>query len=282
MTIETSYFVSNMPRVRTRFEELGGDPSWLKTLEAESRFFLREISGLIRTLNPGSRILEIGCGGGITAAALAHAGFLVTAAEPFAEGFEKSKKALNAVRSTSDREFRLIPATIDAIPAQERFDLIVSFNVLEHTQSWETVLQESLVRLSPLGTILALCPNGDFPYEPHLGIPTCGSKQLTRALLKDTIRRRETTLEIEGLFDGLNFIRTRHVQAWCKANGLSCELDPGILPRMVARVAEDPEFRARHQGLLSMIGFNPLRRIAEAYSRLPHCFQPYFKATIRK
>jgi SAM-dependent methyltransferase len=94
----------------------------------------------------GNRILDFGAGNGYFAQQLSDLGARVTCVDPFA--CERLRKAgLDAYRSESD------------IPADRRFDGIVTVDVLEHLPDpWHDI--ESLrSRLAPEGWLFAAAPN---------------------------------------------------------------------------------------------------------------------------
>ncbi len=68
----------------------------------------------------------------------------------------------------------------------ENFDLIVSFQVLEHVGSVDTVINESLRLLKPGGIMYHVCPNYHSFYEGHFKVPWLPflSKKTGRIYLK--------------------------------------------------------------------------------------------------
>src|SRR2546425_11527223 len=78
----------------------------------------------------GKRVVDIGCGGGILAEAMAAKGARVT-------GIDLSEKALGVARlhqleSGADIEYRLIPAETLAAETPDTFDVVTCMELLEH------------------------------------------------------------------------------------------------------------------------------------------------------
>ncbi len=78
----------------------------------------------------GNRVLDVGCGGGILAEAMAARGAIVT-------GIDLSEKALGVARlhrleSGAQVEYRLIAAEDLAAEAAEAFDIVTCMELLEH------------------------------------------------------------------------------------------------------------------------------------------------------
>ena len=49
----------------------------------------------------------------------------------------------------------------------ERFDLVLSHEVLEHVQDDRAVIKEILRSLKPGGRLVLFCPNRGYPFETH-------------------------------------------------------------------------------------------------------------------
>lgn len=98
-------------------------------------------------LKPGLELLEIGCSSGFMLDAFRDAGLLACGVEP-------SGTFLDYVR---ERGFEVFES-LEAVPAERRFDLIVSFFVLEHMRDPREFIRLQLSRLRPGGVLIAEMP----------------------------------------------------------------------------------------------------------------------------
>ncbi|XIA64131.1 class I SAM-dependent methyltransferase [Bradyrhizobium sp. TZ2] len=143
-------------------------------------------------LKPGDRVLEVGSGIGFLTSWLHLNGVDIHGLDPASGPFDPFTEMSRAVaeRIGPDR-----PGTFH-IGAQElnpekfgEFDLIFSFNVLEHVQSIDDVFAAMASVLKPGGVMVHCCPNYAVPYEPHLGIPLMPFRpQLTDRVFRKAIR----------------------------------------------------------------------------------------------
>ena len=110
----------------------------------------RHISFLARAHEPGSSVLDVGCGRGVLLGALADRGFEV-------HGVELSE---DAVRGAEPRaQIRIAPSLVEAGYPAESFDLVVVWHVLEHLQNPREALEEVHRILKPEGRLIVAVPN---------------------------------------------------------------------------------------------------------------------------
>ncbi|TLX14157.1 class I SAM-dependent methyltransferase [Rhizobium sp. MHM7A] len=104
--------------------------------------------------------LEIGCGTGFVLSG-------VTGKYPEAEIFG-SEIFIEGLRFASQRlpNARLMQMDARAIPFAEEFDAIGAFDVLEHIEEDETVLQQMHAALKPKGTLLVTVPQHPWLWSP--------------------------------------------------------------------------------------------------------------------
>lgn len=93
------------------------------------------------------RLLDFGAGNGRFATALAERGFLMHAVEP-----DAALREAIAAKGVSARE------SLEAFPADQRFDGIYSVNVLEHVTDDRALLRAFRERLVPGGRLLSYVP----------------------------------------------------------------------------------------------------------------------------
>lgn len=105
---------------------------------------------LARRLSPGARVLDVGCGRGITLSALADAGFE-------AHGFEVSQDAVEGLDPRI--QTRVAPSLSEANYPAESFDKVMLWHVLEHVRQPREVMQEVFRILKPGGYAVVAVPN---------------------------------------------------------------------------------------------------------------------------
>jgi SAM-dependent methyltransferase len=105
--------------------------------------------GLCRTYATGRTILDVGVGTGRAAIPLARDGYDVTGVDISVAMLEQ------CAREGAGLPLRLLPGDVTALPfADERFDTIVSLNVVVHFPHWEAILDEWRRVLAPGGRLI--------------------------------------------------------------------------------------------------------------------------------
>ncbi|RPI15670.1 MAG: methyltransferase domain-containing protein [Acidobacteriales bacterium] len=107
-------------------------------------------------LSRAKRVLDAGCGTGYGTAELARVASSVT-------GVDISGDAIDYARSHYQASnVRFLRASCAALPFQSgTFDLIVTFEVIEHLRDWEGLLLEARRLLAPGGQFVVSTPNKD-------------------------------------------------------------------------------------------------------------------------
>ncbi len=144
--------------------------------------FARQILGTVAAdlITPVEQlhVLDVGSGYGHTALALAsncrHVVGIEPCAEParYAEDLRREQKVGNA---------RFHHNTLDDFITDERFDLIVLDNVLEHLADQPAALEKIHSLLKPGGVLYLLVPNKYWPVEVHYHLPFLGWLPLSLA-----------------------------------------------------------------------------------------------------
>jgi methionine biosynthesis protein MetW len=108
------------------------------------------VRSLSRRLQPGSRILDVGCGRGVLLGALADRGHQV-------HGMDVSETAVDGADPRA--EIRVAPCLTQAGYASGDFDQVILWHVLEHLTNPREVLAEVHRILKPGGQVIVAVPN---------------------------------------------------------------------------------------------------------------------------
>lgn len=156
----------------TYFEPLQGlDPNQFaadtlnpdRALEAAT--VLRRVTSL-----EGKSVLEIGAGCGVTHIVWTNQfGMDAQGIEPEGEGFGDSAAiARELIAANGLDPSRIVGATGEDLPFEDnRFDIVYSSNVLEHTADPAQVLREALRVVKPGGIVQIVCPNYLSYFDGH-------------------------------------------------------------------------------------------------------------------
>lgn len=122
--------------------------------------------------NPSEyKILDVGCGRGLTIANLLQLGFDVYGAEATKKKVDLAKRGLAAVGENSDRVIQLNLKDGSYPLPSESFDFIYSDNVIEHVTDLTVFVEEISRMTKPDGAGFHIFPSKWKPVEVHLRIP---------------------------------------------------------------------------------------------------------------
>lgn len=173
-----------------------------------------------RTALAGSRVLDVGCGGGLLAEALARAGARVTAID-LAPGMIEVAR-LHAAESALAVDYRLVGAEEVAAAEPAGFDVVTCMEMLEHVPE-PAAMTATLARL--------LRPGG------ALFVSTL-NRNLRSFLLAIVGAEYLLNLIPRGTHEYERFIRPAELARWARAAGLTLSAMAGIeLNPFTGRVA---------------------------------------------
>lgn len=215
-------------------------------------FAFNEIYSLINDKKV-NKILEIGFGTGIL---LKEFSKIFTeksfyGLDPHERGFNNYEKISKKI---SNNNLFIIHEKLETFSPKENYDLIFSFNVFEHLEDQKIYIKKIDNLLNKDGKSIILCPNYDFPYEPHFIIPIILNKKITYKFFKKKIINHEKTTGENGLWDGLNFCSKKKIKKFLSQNNYQFKFDHGIKDRLLKRIDNDKSsYFKKRQGLVAKI-----------------------------
>jgi SAM-dependent methyltransferase len=159
------------------------------------------VSRWARLKPEGGSVLEIGCGPGLMLAAFCRRGWQVS-------GIERNEASAETARQ--NLRTGAIVTSIQDLPADARFDLIVMFQVLEHIGEPVALLRECAKRLAPRGLLIANVPNFS-SWQSRLAGSKWMHLDVPRHLVHYTPQSMAETLERAGLtLSSVSFTSLEH------------------------------------------------------------------------
>lgn len=275
-------------KLGNNLESLDLDPDYIESMNTylnEANWGWDFISPSINSLPAGSRVFELGAGPQALAAQVAAQGMKVTAIEPSGSGFSIMADLGDKVESLaikSDIEYTFITATGEEYSNVDFFDFAYSINVMEHVADITKVLDNVLASLKVGGIYQFLCPNYDFPFEPHFSLPTLVHKGLTDRVIRKKALKASKVSDAEGLWSSLNWITQRKVKKWAKGkDNVSVVFSNRALQMYISRAQNDPIFVQRHRVLSQIsVKLHPLLLAVSKF--VPKSISPFVDVKITK
>lgn len=249
----------------------------------EARKLLHENLLLI---GQNARVLEVG--GGILALAvqLASEGYRITTVEPVGDGFTGISWIMDKFLLIANREnltINLLQSQIENCTFEEKFTFIFSINVMEHLSNPYSVLIQLSQLLAKNGFYRFICPNYDFPYEPHFGKwlfrRDHGSFILEPSRVKSNFLSESESI---GLYKSLNYITLRKIQKHSRQHQLELLPNKHALHALLIRSMEDEQLRNRHPALGRLISILFSKETLIIIKFFPTFIQPTMDVTIKR
>ena len=151
----------------------------------------------LEVLGPGTRLLDIGSG----------ASPLYPNATPYGAVYEAVEFDATA-RAAAQRDYGVEPfASLDEVPLEQKYDLIVLSEVIEHVPDPIALLHDCRLRLRPGGALYLSTPNAA-GLRAQIDRKDWSSYQNSGHLLYFTPQAIEFALQLAG------FQRTRRIKVW--------------------------------------------------------------------
>jgi 2-polyprenyl-6-hydroxyphenyl methylase/3-demethylubiquinone-9 3-methyltransferase len=156
--------------------DLRGANRVLHAINAPRLAFIKQYTTLA-----GKRVLDVGCGGGILSEAMAKAGAIVIGIDPAAELIRVARAhALQAQLAVTYQQQFIHEVSL---AEQERFDIIVCMELLEHVDDVPALLQDCARLLRPQGQLFVATINQT--YKAYC-LAILGAEYLLRLLPRGT------------------------------------------------------------------------------------------------
>lgn len=165
----------------------------------------------------GKRVVDVGCGGGLLAEAMAHRGARVTGIDLGEAPLAVAR--LHAEESGVEVDYRHVSVEALAEEAPGRFDVVTCLEMLEHVPDPASVVRACAALAKPGGQVFFSTLNRN-PKAYALAI--LGAEYLLRMLPR-------------GTHDYAKFIRPAELAAWCREAGLAVREQNGLVYHPVTR-----------------------------------------------
>ena len=158
---------------------------------ADVVFGFSEVSDFLKKRNVSS-VLEIGSGTGILLNELKEnfPDIQFSGIDPNVSGFHNLKTIISKLNEDG-YNIKVESTGVEKYSSDKKFDLIFSINVFEHVEDQIQYLLKTHELLNKNGLNVILCPNYDFPYEPHFVIPIIINKKITKFIFNSKIKNFE-------------------------------------------------------------------------------------------
>jgi 2-polyprenyl-6-hydroxyphenyl methylase/3-demethylubiquinone-9 3-methyltransferase len=181
----------------SRFWDVGGEFRPLHLLNPVRASFVAE-----RATLSGARVLDVGCGGGLLAEALARAGAKVTAID-LAPGMIEVAR-LHAMEQNLEIDYRMVAAEAVATTEPGSFDVVTCMEMLEHVPDPSSIVAACFDLVKPGGWVFFSTINRN---AKAFLFAIVGAEHVLHLLPK-------------GTHEYARFIRPSELAQWCRNAGL--------------------------------------------------------------
>ena len=158
----------------------------------------------------GSRVLDVGCGGGLLAEGLATRGANVVAIDMAPENIEVARR--HAETSALSIDYRCVAAESLAVEAPGEFDVVTCLEMLEHVPDPASIVSACAAALRRGGTAFFSTINRNLK---SFALAIVGAEYVLGLLPR-------------GTHDYAKLIRPAELAAWCRASGLEVTALAGL------------------------------------------------------
>ncbi|MBI2384000.1 MAG: bifunctional 2-polyprenyl-6-hydroxyphenol methylase/3-demethylubiquinol 3-O-methyltransferase UbiG [Gammaproteobacteria bacterium] len=190
--------IARFEKLASRWWDPRGEMAALHHINPTRLRYIEQAAGGLK----GKTVLDVGCGGGLVAEALAARGAQVTGIDMADDVLEVAR--LHLLESRQKVEYRKIAAEDLARETPNRFDLVTCLEMLEHVPKPEPVVAACARLAKPGGQIVFSTINRN-PKSYALAI--VGAEYLLKLVPR-------------GTHDYAKFIRPSELDAWARAAGL--------------------------------------------------------------
>jgi len=221
----------------------------------EALFFDSVLEGDLYNVKRPATVLEVGAGIGLLSMLVSLRGFKVIGYEPESDGFNRMERIRQIlldcwigpeIQVTFINDF----FTKD-IAENSEFDFAFAINVIEHVPDPASLVQIVTSGLSSTGRARFICPNYDFPYEPHISIPTVWNKRLTKRIFRKQICSSPIE-NIEGFWSDLSWPSVRTLKRNLGAMRIHPDFGRRAMMSYVNRLSTDNQFVERKGSLFGL------------------------------
>tara|TARA_B110000444_G_C18664619_1_gene512379 strand:- start:78 stop:896 length:819 start_codon:yes stop_codon:yes gene_type:complete len=241
-------------------------------------FSFKELNKYIKPKNIRS-ILEIGSGTGVllNELKLLYPKKKFVGVDPNESGFHNYEGISKKINKSN-----IVKKSVNNFKSNKKFDLIFSTNVFEHVKSQTRYIEKTYNLLNKNGKNIIICPNYDFPYEPHFVLPIIINKKITKIIFKNIIYKHEKMSGEKGLWDGININGKKKVERILKSKKIVYKFDYLIKDRMIDRILKDDTFKKRQGIAASLAIFCRSIYIDKLMFNILKIPFPYMKLIIKK
>jgi len=211
------------------FEPLAGVEERSFWFRARNRLI---VSTFLRRFPSAESFLEIGCGSGVVLAALHEAfpALRLTGSELYEEGLDIARRRL------PDVELVILDAR--ELPFVDAFDVVGAFDVLEHIDEDELVLEQMLRAARPGGGVFVLVPQHQWLWSEHDEIVEHRRRYTRRELVGKAERAGIEILEVTSFVSSLlpAMAVSRAIDRVRKKTDPIANLEPGPLNGVLEKV----------------------------------------------